>query len=466
MRILSVILLLVLTYITVNSQFLPSNKVQVQKTSELISTDYGEENRELAYNKGAQLVRKKRSILATVLVTFGLPYLCYVLVNVTPIDGSLKRWALKYWGFREGQEGRHYKELAKLVRRNVPLDADGNLDEINGIRNFIDAPSDLENQVERFRMEATLTMTKIMEDEAEEEARMKEEEAKRKQEEARMKQEEARRKKESEEYRRRGVRRRGAKKQVKPRTQNENPVGQAKHAPVILSKVKKWEDLDQITKAMMADNMIFTLLSINGTGETTWKVNPNNKEHREIYEALLKIKEAIDRKYKDQCPLKKITAEELPEFKAWYVRLLGGVPDWFSKLFKGVDAPKHEPIKMSAKLEEELTKKIHEIRAMAEQALEAVAKAKEARKDSHEKMKLTAQLAAPLKTLVDAVKVLPTKEEHSKSALIKPKQGAALFPTPAQLQNKIHPPVAKGRNKNEDDMNYPYINVADLIGHN
>ncbi|KAI1696289.1 hypothetical protein DdX_19112 [Ditylenchus destructor] len=125
MPILSAILLMLTIYITVNSQFLPSNEVQVQKAPELISTDYGEENRELVYNKGAQLVRRKRvaALLITIMTTLGTSYICRVLATATPFDNALKRWALKYWGFRDGREGlgvavaktRHMYEVPSVV---------------------------------------------------------------------------------------------------------------------------------------------------------------------------------------------------------------------------------------------------------------------------------------------------------------------------------------------------------------
>ncbi|KAI1696288.1 hypothetical protein DdX_19111 [Ditylenchus destructor] len=327
MPIPSAFLLMLTIYITVNSQFLPSNEVQVQKAPELISTDYGEENRELAYNKGALLVRRKRvaALIVKALTTLGTAYICRVLATATPFDNALKRWALKYWGFRDGREAGRWKELAKFVHKNVLLDADGNIVEI---RDFIDAPKGMEN------------------------------------------------------------------------------------APVLLSKIKNSTDLGQITKAMMADNMIDTLIGINGEGVTTWKVNPNKQEHRKLYEALLRIKEAIDRKYKDQCKLKRITAKELPEFKAWYERLLGGVPEWFSNVFSGVKAAKHEPVKMSA----ELDKKIREIQAMAEEVLEAAEKAEKAREKNRDTMKLAAELPEPFKS-VEVDKGYGRKEDMQQPGL-------------------------------------------------
>ncbi|KAI1696295.1 hypothetical protein DdX_19118 [Ditylenchus destructor] len=293
----------------------------MQKAPEIITDDFDGEYRQLAYNKSALLVRKKRiaAITVTLLTVIGSTYLCNVLVSMTPFDNALKRWALKYWGFREGKEAGRWKELAKLVQSNLPLDTDG-----------------------------TSTFS---------------------------------------------------------------------------SKIKNWQDLDQVTKAMMADNVIDTLIGVNGTGECTWKVNPNKREHRKLYDDLRKIKEAIDRKYKDQCPLKKITAKDLPELKAWYVRLLGAVPEWFSNLFKFVKAAEPEPVKLS----KEQFKRIDRLHEMAEKVLEAA----ETDKENRDKMKLDSDSNGQVKN--------SEGEERAKVGQTKTEQAQVAHPETAKGQN-LHVP--------------------------
>ncbi|KAI1698499.1 hypothetical protein DdX_17866 [Ditylenchus destructor] len=328
MRIPTVILLLSATFITVHSRFLPSNEVRVQRSLEVIN-DEEYTNGQLIYNKSSVLVRKKREMTALSIAVLSavLSYGCYIAVDATPIKPYVN-YLLKYWGFREGHEGLFWKSLATVVNTNVNLDANGMIHPKRGISGFMNAPAELTSKIQEFREEAAGIIAKKLSDEAEAEARMRKERQQRK--------------------------------------------AMGIDEPVLSEYVKAPEDLNQMSKAIMADSMIDTLIGINNMGKTTWKYNPNNKEHRTLYEGMLKAKAAIEAKYKNKCELKEMTAAQLPAYKSLVVRMLGAIPIWPRSLFKKINNVPVEEHKVVQKvtdaeakvIDRELAEKLREIQEL------------------------------------------------------------------------------------------------------
>ncbi|KAI1695448.1 hypothetical protein DdX_19571 [Ditylenchus destructor] len=344
MRILTVILLLPSTYIVGNSPLLPPNEVRMQSAAKIINDeDYGQ----LIYNKSAMLVRKKREMsdLKIAILTEVLSYACFIAIDATPFKPYV-RSRLQHWGVRESNEELYWKSLAVVVNTNVHLDKEGYIHNKKGIGNFINAPADLRRKIQEFREEAAEVIEKKLEDEQKEEARMLSE-----------------------------------KQNMK-----------SKDGHNVSERVKVPEDLDQMSKAIMADSMIDTLIGIDGMGGTTWKYNPNNQEHRTLYEGLLKAKHAIEAKYKNKCPLKEFTAAELPAYKSLFARILGPIPAMATSLYK-VFNDVLEEYKEERKVEQrvsdvyakvidsDLAKKITKIHGMFEEVLLSIGKDAEAARE-------------------------------------------------------------------------------------
>ncbi|KAI1696644.1 hypothetical protein Ddc_20238 [Ditylenchus destructor] len=184
-----------------------------------------------------------------------------------------------------------------------------------------------------------------------------------------------------------------------------------------------------MAKAIMADSMIQTLIGINAMGTTSWKYNPNNKEHRKLYEPLVKAKAAIEMKYKNKCELKEMTAAQLPAYKSLVVRMVGAIPIWPKSLFnKFKDVPVVEPkvvqkvTDAEAKvIDSDLAKKLQKIQELYElvrpiiekNAVDARANAKV--EDQKRKEKYNGQTDADLlKQFSFAISQLPTVEQLAK----------------------------------------------------